>query len=102
MIASRRTVLWALVALFPVNLLAFGIASQVLGGDAWSGRREEGKYFVGNHGTYTQVSRKAYIYSHAQGIAMLASVPIALCGGVLIGRAQAAVRHRDTPAKKKA
>lgn len=38
------------------------IAEQI-GGDAVNGKAEGGKYFVANHGKYTEVSRETFEYS---------------------------------------
>ncbi len=37
--------------------------SMYLGGDALSGKIEDGHYFVRSHGHYTEVSHNVFIYS---------------------------------------
>jgi len=46
------------------NFACFAIMTLVLGGDAISGRRAAGHYFVASHGHYTEVSHATYVYSY--------------------------------------
>lgn len=52
------------------NFFWFMSESGRLGGDAGSGYVRDGQYFVGNHGSYTQVTREQWEWSqvHAQSI----------------------------------
>jgi hypothetical protein len=54
------------------NFLIFGFVAQILGGDAVNGRAEEGRYFLADHGTLTQVSKATWLYSrfHVYGLAI--------------------------------
>ncbi len=46
-----------------LNGCAFAIHDAVLGGSAGIGKVENGNYYVGSHGQYTQVSRSAFQFS---------------------------------------
>ena len=50
-----------------INLLIFGALSIILGGDASMGKIEEGRYFLGLRGHYTEVSEAIYTYSKVHG-----------------------------------
>lgn len=52
------------------NFVAFAIGSAYLGGDAAAGKQEGDRYYLGNHGKYTEVSPETYAYSrwHARSI----------------------------------
>jgi hypothetical protein len=53
------------VALFLAigNFASFWYGDLVLGGSAANGKREGGRFFVGDHGRYTEVSEDVYRYS---------------------------------------
>ena len=51
------------VCLAVVNFFAFMIHDALIGGSAGIGRVENGKYYVGSHGRYTEVSRAAFRFS---------------------------------------
>lgn len=46
-----------------VNFVVFFVVALNIGGDAVNGKVEDGRYFVANHGTYTEVSRAVFTYS---------------------------------------
>ena len=62
---SRKTriVCYALFFLAWLNFAAFIFISLWIGGDAVSGRIEDGKYYVRNRHQYTEVSRQVFLYS---------------------------------------
>jgi hypothetical protein len=43
------------------------VASAFIGGDAFSGKIEGGKYFLGRHGHYTEVSRNVFTLNRFHG-----------------------------------
>ena len=45
------------------NFAAFFIASLWLGGSATNGMIEGGKYYLGQHNTFTEVSKQVFSYS---------------------------------------
>jgi len=52
-----------LFALAILNMLAFAVITSVIGGDAISGKIEDGRYYVSNRGKYTEVSQSVYTFS---------------------------------------
>ena len=52
-----------LFTFFAVSFLIFWIISVIFGGDALNGKIENGHYYFGSHGKYTEVSRAAYVAS---------------------------------------
>jgi len=74
----KRTVkLPRIITLWAVFFAAFWIVSVFAGGDAVSGKIEDGRYYLASHGKYTQVSRAAYVVS-AAAVAIIAAGPVAI------------------------
>jgi hypothetical protein len=46
-----------------VNFAVFWLVALYLGGDAVNGKAEGGRFFLGSHGRYTEVSEAVYMYS---------------------------------------
>lgn len=67
---TKRKLCIAGAALGFANFIAFGIGAGVLGGDAVNGKQEGDRYYVCNHGKYTEVSERAFAYSrfHAHSV----------------------------------
>lgn len=61
--------------LFGLSLMAIGVFNFILylslwpdiGGTAWHGKIEDGQYFLGHHGVYTEVTEKTWWYSDLHG-----------------------------------
>ena len=47
-----------------LNFVVLLIITAQIGGDAMNGKIEARHYFVGNHGVYTEVSRRVWILSY--------------------------------------
>ena len=47
-----------------IVLIGFFVFSMIVGGSAVNGYQEAGKYFVGEHGTYVEVSETIWIISN--------------------------------------
>lgn len=54
-----------------VNFLVFMAINLYLGGDALNGKIEDGHYFLGSHGKYTEVGYYTFIYSKIHTILFL-------------------------------
>lgn len=52
----------ALVTL--VNFSIFWLIAVKSGGDAWNGYQKNGHFFLGSHGTYTEVTEAFWAYSY--------------------------------------
>jgi len=63
-----------------LNFLWFVAESQALGGDALNGYARDGRWFVGSHGTYTEVTRDAWEWSLAHGRSMLFTHVLGMLG----------------------
>jgi len=56
-------VFWVLVALAPFNFLLYVIIAESIGGDAINGKVDVGRYYLGRHGGYREVSHAVFTYS---------------------------------------
>lgn len=86
---TRKELLLAVTAIAAsINFFSFIVVDVLIGGDALSGKVEAGRYFLGQHGAYTQVSRSVFVYSafHAT---------IALLGIVAVASAALRMRRRS-------
>ena len=59
----RRKIAAALVILPFVNFFLYALIAEILGGDAVNGKVDGGRYYLGLHGQYTEVSRAVFTYS---------------------------------------
>lgn len=64
-----------------INFAAFWIISLSLGGDALNGKIQNGRYYVGNHGRYTEVSKEIWTYSKIHTTSIWVTHPI----GIILG-----------------
>jgi hypothetical protein len=79
----------ALFILAAVNFVALFVSYLVLGGDATRGKVEDGRYYLGRKGKYTEVSRGVWLYSRAHVISVCITHPLALfVGGALLSSAE--------------
>jgi hypothetical protein len=64
----HKTSVWDIIALSGLAIwFSWMVVSLCLGGDAFLGREEGGKYFLGSHGNCTEVSRRVFIFSRIHG-----------------------------------
>src|SRR5436309_3291332 len=63
------------------NFAAFWIIGVTIGGDAINGRAEDGRYYLANHGRYTEVSESVWTYSRIHAISVFVTHPV----GILVG-----------------
>ena len=61
-------------------ILFFFIFSFCIGGDAYNGYQEAGKYFVASHGDVTEVSKEIWIVSKISTILAWISIPLTPLG----------------------
>ncbi len=52
-----------LIVLAVVNFFAFMIITLLIGGSGVTGKIENGRYYVGSHGIYTEVSQTVYTFT---------------------------------------
>jgi len=61
-----------LICLGFLSFCGFGIYSDLMGGSAGAGKIEDGKYYLGSHGHYTEVTRSTFLVARAiEGSAVL-------------------------------
>lgn len=67
----------AVVCTAIMNFLLFGLISFALGGDALGGKVEEGRYYLGSHGHYTdEVHYVIFLYSKLHNHSVFVSMPL--------------------------
>lgn len=71
---------WTLYVVVILNLLAFGIAGELLGGTAWYGHAEGGRFFLGSHGKLTETTEAIFHYSQIHEFSVMVTWPIPLLG----------------------
>ena len=79
-----------------LNFAIFGVASFGIGGDALSGRAENGRYYLSNHGTLTETTHAIFVYSQVHAISVCITHPLALFGGWLSTRSKRKKRKFKT------
>jgi hypothetical protein len=70
-------ILWIIAVL---NFAAFMVVALINGGDAVNGKEEGGKYFLVNHGNYTEVSKAFFQYSRIHVYSLWITHPAAILG----------------------
>jgi hypothetical protein len=69
----------------PLFLAAFASA-WFLGGDALNGKAVDGRYFVWGHGTYTEVSHAAFVFSTCITFAGFGGFGLAVLAAIIWAR----------------
>jgi hypothetical protein len=77
-----------------LNFVVYWHLSVYLGGNALSGRVENGKYYLASHGRRTEVSRAMWEYSHRHSKSIQITHPLALLGVLLIWLADSKRKQR--------
>jgi hypothetical protein len=91
---NRLGIILFFIAFF--NFAVFWIVAVCIGGDAISGKVENGRYYVANHGRYTEVSREVWTYSKFHSSSVWITHPIGILGGAgLITYAQYRKKKRQ-------
>lgn len=89
----RRRILIMIAIIGIVNFLSFVAIAFSLGGDALNGYASDGRYFLGEHGRYTEVSEAVFQYSQWHARSLFITHPAAILAGYLLkknnGRLQA-------------
>jgi|SRR5581483_9131206 len=76
----RDTPVWLRVIWFGAltNFAVFWVVAVLKGGDAINGKVQDGRFFVGSHGNYTEVSKEFFDYSRAHSESLWITHPLAL------------------------
>ncbi len=73
-----KRIMKPLLAVVTLNLFAFFVGIAYLGGDAFSGKEENGHYYVSDHGQRTEVTHGQYVYSRTHGIVTMILMPLTM------------------------
>jgi hypothetical protein len=95
-LATKKRICLVIVLVGMVNFLVFVAIALVIGGDAVNGQQTDGRYFVANHGRYTEVSRPVFLYSRLHVYTVFCSWPFVMISAGLLnwyGRREASARH---------
>ncbi len=84
--------LW--IAFGVIVILGFFVFSMIIGGSAGNGYQEAGKYFVGEHGSYVEVSETIWIISSIYEILFWISLPLTPIGAFVISNIQEKIERR--------
>ena len=79
------------VALGMTIILTFFVFTIVIGGSAGNGYQDAGKYFVGDHGNYVEVSQSIYIVSSILEVLFWIFLPLTPLGAFMISEIQEVV-----------
>ena len=74
----------ALVLLAIANFTAFWFATMAMGGSALNGKVEGGRYFVGEHGEYTEVTASRFEFSAWHGRSIVLTHALGAVGALLL------------------
>ncbi len=66
-----------------LNFLAFVAVALWIGGDAVNGHTIDGRFFLSNHGKFTEVSEAVYRYSYAHAVSVWITFPMAFLVALL-------------------
>jgi hypothetical protein len=78
-----RIVLGILALAVVLNLVSWLGFTVTQGGDALNGKIEDGRYYLGSHGHYTEVSVGKYQFSRCQTVSNMIILPIVIGGSLL-------------------
>ena len=98
----RRTQLCTMLVLFGlINIMTYTVAYAYVGGDAWNGDVEGGRYFVRGHflrsveGHRSPVSRTVWIYSYVHSITIWPSLAAILLSMLVLARPHIMATFRE-------
>ncbi|WP_157182247.1 hypothetical protein [Methylobacterium sp. WSM2598] len=92
----KLAVLLGLIAVGATNFIAFSIAAAFLGGDAGNGKIVNGHYFLGSHGTYTEVSEAVFTYSLWHVRSLFITHPLAGLAVLSLFKTKCSTSHGST------
>ena len=82
-----------------IIILTFGIFSMIVGGSAGIGYQEAGRYFVGNHGDYVEVSSTIWTVSCVLEVLFWIFIPLTPLGAFLIAKIQERIERKKNRAE---
>ncbi len=69
-----------------LNFVSFAVISTIIGGDAIHGKVEGGRYYIGGHGHFAEVSPSVFKYSTFHTEWFLVTLPLVWVGGSILER----------------
>jgi hypothetical protein len=69
-----------LVLVAVLNFVLFWIIGVSIGGEALTGKIEDGRYFLREYGRYTEVTHGVWMYSKVHTISVYVTFPLAFIG----------------------
>ena len=79
-----QNILRAILLIAMLNFFAFWYGALILGGDAVNGKEEGGRFFVGAHGKYTEVTEGVYRYSRFHVLSLLVTHSLGMVAGFIL------------------
>ena len=77
-----------------VIILAFFLFSMIVGGSAGNGYQESGRYFLGSHGDYVEVSSAIWTASCVLEVLFWIFIPLTPLGAFLIAEIQERIERK--------
>lgn len=84
--------LW--IAFGVMIILGFFAFSMIIAGSAGNGYQEDGRFFVGEHGTYVEVSKTIWEISSVWGVLFSIFIPLTPIGAFVISSIQEKMERR--------
>ena len=75
-------------------ILGFFLFSMIIGGSAGNGYQDAGRFFVGEHGIYVEVSKTIWTISRVWGILFSIMIPLTPIGAFVISDIQEKLNQR--------
>ena len=75
-------------------ILGFFLFSMIIGGSAGNGYQDAGRFFVGEHGIYVEVSKTIWTISRVWGILFSIFIPLTPIGAFVISDIQEKLNQR--------
>jgi hypothetical protein len=88
---------YSLIFVAWLNGCSFFIHESVLGGSATNGKIENGHYYVGSHGRYTEVSRSTWQFSRWHEYSAILSTFVFLLLGIFLAVEKPREKHHSLP-----
>src|SRR5262245_32088592 len=78
-----RNILRAIILIAMLNFFAFWYGALILGGDAYNGKDDGDRFFVGMHGKYTEVTEEVYRYRRFHLLSVLVTHSLGMVAGLI-------------------
>jgi len=79
-----QNILRAILLIAMLNFFAFWYGVLILGGDAFNGKEDGGRFFIGEHGKYTEVTEGGYKISRFHVLSLWVTHPLGMVAGLIL------------------